>query len=534
LKHRFGNKPWGIAINVMVLVFVLCPPSRAATSAAIVNTNQGPVRGMVQGNVRVFLGIPYAKPPVGQLRWRPPQPHPKWTTTLDATRAGNECPQMNFSGQVEGSEDCLYLNIYTPNPPAANLPVMVWIHGGTFLVGSGALYSGARLAAKGKLVVVTINYRLGPLGFLAHPSLDAENPHHVSGNYGLLDQQAAMLWVKNNIRAFGGNPNNITIAGESAGAISVGLQMISPKAKGLFERAIMESGPFLPQRMLKQAEVRGIKFAHKLGCKTADAAACMRSKDTAEIITAMPASPTGPLVWAPVMDGEVLPRQPAEAIASGHFTKVPVINGSNRDEGTLFIAFLPPISAAEYTSAVHGRFGTNADKVLAAYPLDHYASPQQATAAQFGDSIFSCSIIGASGVLAKFVPVYAYEFNDRRAPLAPWMPKTSLPYGAYHSAEIQYVLGDEQGMSPAQRKLSDEMMGYWSEFISSGDPGTHSPRWTRFHRSEDRVLSLAPGKIAYETDFATRHHCGLWWALAPDHSLAYAENHPRTHPPAAK
>ncbi|HJU11028.1 MAG TPA: carboxylesterase family protein, partial [Candidatus Binataceae bacterium] len=443
-----------------------------------------------------------------------PEPHPLWSGTLDATRPASECPQINFRGQVKGSEDCLYLNIYTPDPPGSGLPVMVWIHGGTFLIGSGAQYDGSRLAAKGNLVVVTINYRLGPLGFLAHPALDAENLRHISGNYGLLDQQAALRWVRENISGFGGDPKNVTVAGESAGAISVGVQMVSPGAKGFFERAIMESGPFLPKRTLKQAEAQGIYFADKLGYdKVTDAANCMRSKNIAEILRAIPASPTGRLVWAPVIDGDVVPSQVIEAFSSGRFNKVPVINGSNHNEGTLFLAFASPISAGQYQAGLNKRFGGNADNMLAAYPLKLYTSAAQAAAAQVGDGIFSCPIIGASAILSKSVPVYAYEFNDQHAPTAPWLPEASFPYGAYHGSEIQYLFGNGKALSAGQRKLSDDMIGYWTGFIRSGDPGTHSPRWTAYSPGAANVLSLAPGAIAYESDFSKVHHCAVWQSL---------------------
>jgi len=220
---------------------------------------------------------------------------------------------------------------------------MVWVHGGTFIVGSGAPSNGSNLARKGNLIVVTINYRLGALGFLAHRSLDSSDSRHVSGNYGLMDQQEALRWVRDNIAAFGGDPGKVTIAGQSAGAISAGLQMVSPEAAGLFQRAILESGPFPRVQTLKEAEVRGNELATKLGCdKVPDTAGCMRSKTIEQIVSAIPADPmtSGNLVWSPIVDGHVVPSQPAEAIAAGRINRVSVINGSNRDEGT--ICALPP------------------------------------------------------------------------------------------------------------------------------------------------------------------------------------------------
>lgn len=503
-----------VACTASALIFA--HPVRAAapdSGTPVVKTRAGAVRGTVDGNVRVFLGIPYAAPPVGNLRWQPPQAHASWTDTLEASRAGNSCTQMSFRhGGPEGSEDCLYLNIYTPKPAGTRLPVMVWIHGGTFISGTGATYNGSKLAAMGNLIVVTINYRLGPFGFLASRSLDSAG--HPSGNYGLLDQQAALRWVKENIAAFGGDPDKVTVAGESAGAISVGLHLVSPAAAGLFERAILESGPFLHTRTLAESEARGDEFAAKLGCdKASDVAGCMRSKPAEQVLSAIPANPltAGRPIWEPVMDGVLIPSQPAEALAAGRFNKVPVLNGSNHDEGTLFLAFAKNVTAQKFEAGMHERFGNDAARVLAAYPLDNYSSPILAEAAGFGDDIFSCPIVKAGAMLSAQVPVYQYEFNDTHAPLS-FFHNPPFPLGAFHASEIQYVFGSigaHGAASPAQLKLSDAMMGYWIGFITSGNPGG-SPQWTRYRASDLKVLSLTPGAIEYESDFAKIHHCDLW------------------------
>jgi len=485
----------------------------------LVKTQDGPVQGMVKDGVRQFLGIPYAAPPVGNLRWKAPQPHPAWTATLDASHFGDECPQiLPFGRGRPNSEDCLSLNIYTPNPAMSGLPVMVWIHGGSFLLGTGATYDGSELASKGKLVVVTINYRLGALGFLALKGLDAENPDHVSGDYGLMDQQAALRWVQRNISAFGGDPGKVTAAGESAGAISICLQLVSPAAAGLFQRAILESGPCLRPRPLAEAETHGDEFAAKLGC-AADVPACLRSKPIGDVLNALPANAlSGPPVWNPVMDGHLVPKQPAEAFKSGNFNKVPVINGSNHDEGTLFVWFAPPMSADQYAPSIRARFGKNADAVLAAYPLSNYASPVLAGAAIFGDAIFSCPVRKASQLLSAQGPAFEYEFNDRNAPNI-FTPNPPFPMGAYHGSEIQYVFQTKtrapwsQPLAGGQLKLSDQMMRYWSSFIASGDPDGTSPPWTPYKASDDKILSLAPGAISYESDFAKQHHCDLWESL---------------------
>jgi para-nitrobenzyl esterase len=294
--------------------------------------------------------------------------------------------------------------------------------------------------------------------------------------------------------------------------------LVSPAAAGLFERAVLESGPFLHLRTLADAERRGDQFAAKLGC--AGAAACLRSKSTAEVLNAIPASPisAGPPVWFPVTDGHLIPSRPADAIAAGHLNRVPVINGSNRDEGTLFAAFgRNPPSAQEFTAAVQSRFGGNAQRVLAAYPLADYPSPTQASAAGFGDALFSCQILKAGELLSAWVPVYQYEFNDPNAPNV-FLPHPPFPFGAYHGSEIQYVLGSvlTKGIAtPAQRGLSQSMMSYWINFMRVGEPGGTAPKWERFRAPEPRVFSLSPGAIRYESDFATVHHCDLWNSIRP-------------------
>ena len=479
----------------------------------------GEIRGKLDGRVRAFLGIPYAAPPIGDLRWLPPQPPAGWSGVLDATKAGNQCAQARIRDQgVAGSEDCLFLNIYAPDTPDKALPVMVWIHGGTFLVGSGSQYDGRELAERGHLILVTINYRLGPFGFLVNRSLDGADPGQLSGNYGLLDQQAALRWVKDNIEAFGGDPGKVTVAGESAGAISIGLQLVSPGAAGLFERAILESGPFLHLPTLAQARTRGDQFAAKLGCS--GAAACLRSKSTAEVLDAIPASPVsvGAPIWFPVVDGHLIPSQPADAIAAGQLNKVPLINGSNRDEGTLFAAFGgKALSAQEFTAAMRSRFGGNAQRVLAAYPLADYPSPMQASAAGFGDVFFSCRILKAGELLSAWVPVYQYEFDDPNPPNL-FAPHPPFPFGAYHGSEIQYVWGGlltKAAATPGQRGLAQSMMSYWINFIRTGEPGGTAPEWERFHADEPRVLSLNPAAIRYESDFASVHHCDLWSSIRP-------------------
>lgn len=524
-----------IAVSIALPSIVGFAAPAHGDDSPIVNTQEGPVRGLARDGVRLFRGIPYAAPPVRNMRWRAPQPHPAWTAPLDATKFGASCPQV-LPGRARGglmSEDCLFLNVFAPDPPGSGLPVMLWIHGGAFVFGSGSGYDGSVLAAKHKMIVVTINYRLGALGFLAMPGLDIETQDRVSGNYGLLDQQEAMRWVKRNIAAFGGDPHRITIAGESAGGTSVCLQLVSPQASGLFARAINESGPCLYQRSIEEAEKRGHDFAAKLGCdKESHQVGCLRSKSADELLAAMPGSPVGPLVWAPVMDGHLIPMQPEVAFRNGTFNKVPVINGSNHDEGTLFIAFGRPLPKEDYAAAVESfarppqgeslaraqGVSDGAQKVLAAYPIGKYPSPSQGLAAVMGDAIFSCGIERAGELMSRCVPTYQYEFNDREAPPT-LIPNPPFPLGAYHVSEIQYVFqsyfpGERRSgapdFSPAQAKLSNQIAGYWSAFIASGDPDGSSPKWAPMKPGQVKILSLAPDGVKFESGFAQDHHCALW------------------------
>jgi len=491
--------------------------SAPVTPAPVVKTRSGAVRGRVVDGVYQYLGIPFAAPPLGDLRWRPPAAHASWNGILEVTRTRAWCAQQSRpdSPKVFGSEDCLYLNVYAPKPARSPRPVMIWIHGGSFLAGSGAIFDGSTLARDGNIIVVTINYRLGVLGFLASRGLDATDPRHTSGNYGLLDQLAAIRWVIDNIPAFGGDPHNLTLAGESAGAMSIGFLMVSPGADGTFQRAILESGPFLQKLHTRaQAEVHGDEIATKLGCdKAGDVVSCMRSKTTEQVVDAAPSDPLSwaQLIWEPIVDGAVMPSQPAAAIAAGRVSKVPLINGSNRDEGTLMFAYAKPITADQYDHAMHYFLGARAQEVLATYPVTHYSEPTLAAAAANGDSFLSCRTNNAGVMLSNQMQVYQYEFNDPNAP--PWVfKKARIPLKSFHSAEIQYVFGsiaNDAAASPAQRNLSAAMMGYWIRFITSGDPAG-APRWSAYQANDPKRILFTPESIEFESDFTTIHHCALW------------------------
>ena len=346
----------------------------------VVATADGAVRGMAAGRTDEFLGIPYAAPPVGRLRWRPPQPPARWPGVRDATQFAPHCPQpASPFGLASTSEDCLYLNVFTPaaarHAGGRGRPVMVWIHGGALITGESNDYNPAGLVRRG-VIVVTINYRLGALGFLAHPAL-AARPGGPSGNYGLMDQQAALRWVQRNIRNFGGDPRNVTIFGESAGGLSVLSQLASPGARGLFSRAIVESGSYnLTQAPLATAEAAGEAFAAKAGCPS-QTAACLRSLPVSTILDNEDFSG-----YTPDIDGRVLTQSLKTAFASGQFNRVPVINGTNHDEWRLFVGESElegsPVTAANYQSMISATLGvpaTVAAAVAAQYPLSAYPSP---------------------------------------------------------------------------------------------------------------------------------------------------------------
>ncbi|MGE5289289.1 MAG: carboxylesterase/lipase family protein [Micromonosporaceae bacterium] len=513
----------------------------ARLSPLVVPTDKGAVRGMFSGDAREFLGIPYAAPPVGALRWRPPAPAAPWRGIRDAATAGNVCAQIGSIATgvptTSTAEDCLYLNVYTPraqNPRGASrggrLPVMVWIHGGGFTGGAGSIYDGAVLAAKGNVMVVTVNYRLGPFGFLALPSLDNESPPGSSGDYGLMDQQAALRWVRRNAGAFGGDRHNVTIFGESAGGASVCDNMASPTAAGLFGRAIAESGCLLLSSGRQAAEQHGAAFAASLGCTDpATAAACLRGKPVSDVLNAGASGG-----WSPVVGGVTIPEQPATAFASGNYNHVPLIQGTNHDEGRFFVALEfdaqgRPLTAAQYPGVIEAQFGAAAaPKILAEYPLPAYPSPDLAYASVFTDSVFSCPAL-RTDALVWHSGVYAYEFSDPNPPNDFGLTFT-FPLGAAHSTELQYVfqkipfLDTTPPFTAAQFGLSDQMIGYWSRFAASGSPNGRvargpsegsAPFWPRFTPPGQKIQELVPDGTAPETgaQFASDHHCAFWDTL---------------------
>jgi para-nitrobenzyl esterase len=482
----------------------------AGGAAAQVKTSGGLVKGTAtaDGRIRIFKGIPFAAPPVGELRWQAPKPAAPWQGTREATEFGPRCLQGNIFPDIvfkDLSEDCLTLNVWTPAASATDrLPVMVWIHGGGFQAGAGAepRHDGEAFARKG-VVLVHFNYRLGVFGFLAHPELTRESDRKASGNYGLLDQIAALRWVKDNIAAFGGDSRNVTIFGESAGSFAVSALMASPLAQNLFHKAIGESGAYfaagggtLSLDSLETTEQRGLKFAAGLG---ADSPAALRKKTGDEVLQA--ALKTQPW-FGPNLDGYVLPRDVYSVFMAGRQARVPLLAGWNADEirAGVVLGKQKPTSES-FTQDTRKRFGAFADALLKVYPASTDAEALESAAALASDLFIGYSTWKWLEVHAKTgrAPVYRYSF-DRKIPVAPdatmnGVPITSRDVGARHAGEIEYVFGALDSVpkvkwKQSDRRLSDAMTTYWSNFARTGDPnGPGLPKWPRYDRA-GRLIHL--------------------------------------------
>ena len=516
LRRRLGAP----ACAAMVAFAMLTGGANAAVADGgqrpVARTAGGLVRGVVTRTGAEFRGVPYAAPPVGRLRWRPPRPAAHWSGVRDATRFGSPCPQnASAFGTASTSEDCLYLNVYTPGTRGRKRPVMVWIHGGSLNVGEGDAYDPATLARRG-VVVVTINYRLGALGWLAHPAL--RDGDGASGDYGLMDQQAALRWVRRDIRAFGGDAHNVTIFGESAGGLSVLSHLVSRKSRGLFDKAIVESGnyaPTLPSQAT--AEAAGEKFTADAGCP-GQGAACLRRLPVSTILAHESRAVGG---YFPDIDGKELTASIRPALAAGRFNRVPVMVGSNHDEWRLIVAAEElagsPVTAQNYPRRIQSDLRLSASTAAAVakrYPLSAYPSPSVALGAAGTDYVYACTANAADRSLARYVPAFAYEFNDEQAPEM-FLPPVSFPYGAAHASELPYLfahlLSRSAPLTRAQRRLAGTMRRYWTGFAARGVPASPGvPWWPRFTRAAPVVQSLIPPRPRRETGFARAHQCRFW------------------------
>ncbi len=540
-------------------------PAKTADAAAptgVVQTDAGPVQAVDRDGMRTYFAVPYAAPPVGDLRWAAPAPAAHWTTTLANTASGAPCLQTSNSPFREkgDSEDCLFLDVHTPTTGTGPFPVMVWIHGGAFLTGaSGGYADPSPLVSKG-VIVVAMNYRMGAMGFLGHPALAAADGS--VGDYGIMDQQAALRWVKTNIAAFGGDANNVTIFGESAGGFSVLTHLASPLSAGLFNKAIIESGAYgvngqLTRDQLEAQSTKAVEAAVKAAGADAGAA-CAGGTITAECLRGLPdAVVRGHLLTAfttavpsviPSVDGKVLPQTIKDTFNAGADNKVPVINGSNEDEYRLFLAInemgaraekSPPntdpadksflMSPAIYAMSAGGLAAqagvpaktlTDKDYPLSAYGDDKTLQPSFAASAALTDTIFSCNGLNVSKRIAdQGSPVWMYEFRNQEAPpiigSADGKYQLALPQGAAHASEIPFVFNMTDLHTPENKDLQTTMSQYWVNFARTGNPNRDGvPEWPPFGQGSVQALDVASsGGVApmAAPAFSDQHKCATLW-----------------------
>jgi para-nitrobenzyl esterase len=492
-----------LAVFAVALALACSSPTLAAND--IVKVDGGLISGVASDGVRIFKGIPFAAPPAGDLRWKPPQPVVPWTGVRKCDAFGPECPQapypqtsMYYSPPQEQSEDCLYLNVWTAAKEGDRRPVMVWIHGGALTRGSGSnrIYDGTALAKKG-VVLVTINYRLGVLGYLAHPELTAESPNHSSGNYGVLDQIAALKWAQKNISRFGGDPSRVTIFGESAGSWSVNALVASPLARGLFHRAIGQSGgSFGSGTYLKEdrggqvsAEKIGLAFAKAAG---ADSIKALRAMSAEKIIDVFNNDSEGRRFRTqPTVDGWVLPDEIRNIFAQGKQNDVPVIVGSNANEMTTLTApAMVPKTLDEYRKRVEAQYGEMAREFDALYPVKSEADIAAAYLGGLRDITFTLQMrTWARMTETGKSKAWLYFFSH-----VPPNPNSKY-LGAYHAGEIIYVFNNlglrSQAYQEADFKLADMMSSYWVNFATAGDPnGKGLPAWTAYRREAEPYMDF--------------------------------------------
>ncbi|WP_433203480.1 carboxylesterase/lipase family protein [Nocardia sp. CA-107356] len=525
---RLIARGWfAVLTSVIVLSGAAGPAPAEPIAADLVTIETGQLRGVQATDHRLFAGIPYAAPPVGDLRWRPPAPAASWPDVRDAAVAGPSCPQDSgvfglIGSSPTKSEDCLYLNVSTPRSLPADgrpLPVLVWIHGGSFTSGSGDIYGAGPLIAHGDgdLIVVTINYRLGAFGYLAASALDDGSG---AGNYGYLDQQAALRWVRRNIAVFGGDPDQVTLAGESAGAASVCTQMAAPSSRGLFRAAIMESGPCSVGVPVATAAADGDAYAARLGCTGPETAACLRSLP----VDTLASNP----ITATVYGGSLLPIGPQAALRNGSLAAVPTLVGANNDEMALWVYLkygVPlgkPLTAAGYRDALAAAMPDltpeQLDRVEQVYPASAYPQPALALSRAWTDRTLTALTIQYAA-LSPRNPTYTYSFDDP-APLA---PPNIFPLGAFHASELLslWSLRDLSWLygvvlTPDQLRLATEMRRYWTRFVIDArpNPAGLEPIPT-YDPAAPLVMSFRPSGNRLIDSYAADHRADFWIPLLP-------------------
>ncbi|WP_371493880.1 carboxylesterase family protein [Kitasatospora sp. NBC_00374] len=509
-----------LLLALAALLLSAVPALGAARSTGpLAVTGSGLVAGLPMDGAEAFLGIPYAAPPTGTGRFRAPRPPARWDGVRQATRQAPACLQFSPFGLADPqnvSEDCLYLDVHRPAgaAPGARLPVIFWIHGGAYSQGTGTQFGGRTMAGLTGSIVVSINYRLGQLGYLALPQFDQEGTVG-SGTWGLQDQIAALAWTRRNATAFGGDPGNITIAGQSAGAGSVCALLTSPRTAGLFSRAILQSGPcsLLTAPDQRTAQADGQAYAAAAGCPQGpDTLTCLRTAPPAALLAAAQSHPTpGPATGTPV-----LPRQPIDAITAGAWHQVPILIGSTAAEARLLVALTQPhLTAEQYTARITADYGPAAAGILAHYPLADHPSPYLAYSALLTDATFACHTYRTATTLRTQVPTYVYEFDDPGSPTLLGAQVPGLDESNAHSAELAYLFDFTMGDRPltsSQKALADQMKRSWAAFARTGNPNTPGQAaWPTAGGDTYRVQSLRPdGATRTITTFAADHQCALW------------------------
>ena len=534
--HALTNAIRAISLGATLLTGVVdTVHAEGAVDPLTVQTRSGLVRGVEDNGTVAFRGIPYAAAPIGARRWALPEPAKPWEGVRDAKAYGTGCPQVARYGLTEAGydEDCLSINVTVPGalkPGAPKKPVIAWVYGGAFVGGSSALYPLAAMAKAGDAVVVSFNYRLGVFGFMGHPAFGRDH----DGGYGLEDQRLALRWIQDNIAAFGGDPANVTVAGESAGAASICMHLVAPKeTTGLFAKAIVQSA-FCAQTLRAPAEADkiGRTVAEDVGCTGDDALACLRSKPVKELLeAAAKTAGNDVMTYVPMMGTQTIPEQPRAAFSSGRFVQVPFINGGNRDELRLYVAYDmqagQTITPATYPALIGHVYGDKAARVLAEYPAANYSSAGAALGTAMTDftpvnGLNYCGFLETARLASAHVSVFQYEFADRAAP-PPIAGTPPMEMGAVHSSELPYQFPgfsnttklDSPPLAAPSQALASTMMSFWTSFSATSVPkAPNMPTWPRFRTPAD-TMRLEPGHVAL-FDAGAEHHCGFWRELYPE------------------
>jgi len=540
-----------LAITLSLLpLFVHAEPvaRKSLAASTLVKTESGQVRGVYRHDVLEFRGIPYAASPAGRLRWEPPQSPTRWTGVRDASRFGSACPQVARFGLTEASsnEDCLTINVSAPKlrRSGEKLPVIVWIHGGAFVGGGSNQYRLDALVRQGKVVAVSMNYRLGVFGFMAHPAF----PAAYNGDLGIEDQRAALRWVKRNIAAFGGDPDNVTVGGESAGGGSVCQHLASPEhVEGLFQKALVQSaGCLQPLPTLEDAQQFGLKVAAEVGCTdSVTALQCLRKTPLKTLLDAgTKVAGSAVMSFSPVVGTQTVPRSVSEALKTGQIVKLPLIMGGTRDELRLYVGYDVQaghtVTAENFMDWLQKVYGSTERErqqqipaqVAQAYPLLDDVVPPEQLGSIMSDftphvGINNCLYLRTGAAFARYAPVYQFEFADRNAPVLgvgiPAQPDPGFELGAVHSSELNYLFPnlsntakiDAPDLAPASQAIADLMLAYWGSFAHTGEPRAEGgPVWSRLGLP-DSVMRFEPGKTNLYNAWEG-HHCDFWRARYPE------------------